>query len=184
MVAVWSFLLSRENYTSVSFHGFGDWCQYLQVPTGCGSSTPALSAVWKMPSRWTCPVISWIRTGANLLERSSCGHTGHWALPSLCHRHGCLLGCRRWTQPVSNLRPLEHGSAIGGASWALDSPYEKFWGIIGSGTCHHLPRSSHSGGYEALGKVWGSWLMLSLSGSAGLWVFGTSSSWGTGSFTC
>lgn len=42
----------------------------LQVPTGLGSTTPAVYTAWKMPCKLTLLVISLIRTGATRLERS------------------------------------------------------------------------------------------------------------------
>lgn len=46
-------------------------CQtHLHVPTGLGSTTPAVYTAWKMPCKLTRLVISLIRTGATRLERS------------------------------------------------------------------------------------------------------------------
>lgn len=101
------FLLRWENFTSISFRGFKERCQYLHegnvikyqlmqwmksnppprwggrnrvrkfpchthlhVPTGLGSTTPAVYTAWKIPCRLTRLVISLISTGATRLERS------------------------------------------------------------------------------------------------------------------
>lgn len=91
------FLLRWENFTSISLRGFKERCQYLHkdirlvyhwlklskkkkecffcqthrhVPTGLGSTTPAVYTAWKMPCKLTRLVISLIKTGATRLERS------------------------------------------------------------------------------------------------------------------
>ena len=85
------FRLRWENCTSISFFGFKDLCQYLKlemlkcttllqlfyvglthlhVPTGVGKTTPAVYTAWKMPWQLTLRVISLIKTGANLFDRS------------------------------------------------------------------------------------------------------------------
>merc|ERR550532_845334 len=69
------FLLRWENLTSISFLGLRERCQYRHVPTGFGSTTPAVNTAWKSPLQLTRRVISLMRTGARRLDRSRlCTH--------------------------------------------------------------------------------------------------------------
>ena len=54
--------------TSISFLGLSDRCQYLQRPTGLGSTTPAVYTACQQSVKLTRRVISLISTGAKRLD--------------------------------------------------------------------------------------------------------------------
>ena len=53
--------------TSISFFILSDLCQYVEVDTGVGMTTPAVYKAYQTLVKFTLLVISLIKTGASLL---------------------------------------------------------------------------------------------------------------------